>query len=119
MDPYFMYDDGYDDGFEDGEEYVFDTYDQIVDENAFDDIDPDRDENNYDLDIDGTEMGLMGALAEEMAAEGNYDLDENTDRENMERARRVSNATQTRSNLRPFEQYVHDFIQRGFRHPDD
>jgi len=107
------------------EEYVFDTYDEIIDEDVlgFNDIDPDLDENNYDWDIDGAEMGLMGALAAEMSEESRrYDVDENTDRENWKRAVEAPTYTsrqQQRSNLRPFEQYVQDYIKRGCRHPDD
>lgn len=123
MDPDFFEDDGYDEGFDDGEEYVFDTYDSIIDENAFDEVDPDRDENCYDWDITGAEMGLMGALASEFAEEkGHYALDENMDRKNWEQAVKVSPYAprrRTASNLPPFEQYVQDYIQRGCRHLDD
>jgi hypothetical protein len=127
MDPYFFDDDdSWDDGFDAGEEYVYDTYDSIINEDeVFGEEDSDRDENNYDYDweIDGAEMGLMGALASEMSERSNrYDVDENTDRENWRRAAEATEFAsrgQKGSNLRPFESYVQDYIRRGCRHPDD
>jgi len=119
MDPDYYDDD--DEGFEAGEEYVYDTFDQIIDESVFDEVDPDRDDN-YDWDINGAEMGLMGALASEMCEEHKYSVDENTDKENWERAimtNPLSSRHQVGSNLQPFERYVQDYIKRGFRHPDD
>lgn len=122
MDPdyYDGFEDAYDDGFEDGQESVYDTFDQIVDDGWFDEIPHDRDDN---MQLDGTEMGMAFALASEMAeSDCHYDVDEKTDQENWDKAMRVtplSSRHETRSNLRPFEQYVHDYIRRGCRHPSE
>lgn len=112
----------YYDGFEDGEEYVYDTFDQIIepDDDWFDETPSDRDDN---MQLDGTEMGMAFALASEMAdSDSHYDVDENTDQENWNKAMHatpLASRHETKSNLRPFEQYVQDYIRRGFKHPDD
>ena len=80
-------------------------------------------EDDDDWPIDGTEMGMVGALADELAGDSNkYDLNENTDRENWEKAMKfisLSSRHKPKRNLPPFEQYVEEYIRRGFRHPDD
>ena len=122
MDPYYLFDDDdYDEGYEDGQEEVFDTYDEIIDESElFGDDDPDG--NDYDWDINGAEMGLIGALASELSAGRKYDVDENTDKENWRRATQIvslNSRHQVGSKLKPFERYVQEYIRRGFKHPDD
>jgi hypothetical protein len=116
MDPLFFGDDDYDDGYHDGLEEADDSLDEIIDE-----FDPDS-QDDYDWEISGAEMGLIGALASELSARRSYDVDENTDKENWEKAQQVAplgSRHQVGSKLRPFEQYVQDYIKRGFKHPDD
>jgi hypothetical protein len=103
-----------------GEEYLYDTYDQIIDTNIgiFDDI------------ISPEELGLAFALAEEMSDvenqnceiekeynQGigrNFDIDEDTDKDNWEKATIISSLQARQGEkrrLRPFEQYVDDICK--------
>ena len=100
-----------------GEDYLYDTYDQIIDTNRGD----------QDLDLfermGPEEVGLAFALAEELHDEDfdpeldlntEVDIDEDTDRENWEKASKISSLQARhgeRRKLRPFEQYVDDICK--------
>jgi len=100
----------------DGGDYLYDTYDQIIDTNEWEgDQDP--------LDKMGPgEIGLAFAIGDELREEfgremdldEKVDIDEDTDRQNFEQ---VSNLLSLQSrhdrkkNLRPFEQYVDDILK--------
>jgi hypothetical protein len=104
-----------DDGM-DGENYLYDTYDQIIDTN--------RGDQGLDLfdSMGPEEMGLAFALAEDLHEEFDrevnldrgVDIDEYTDRENWEQATKLSSLQARhgeKRRLRPFEQYVDDICK--------
>ena len=107
--------DYYDDDYPDeGEEYVFDTYDQIIEDFPDDqsECDPDDDYGYGGIEIAAIESGLAFALAEEIKeAESGVEVDKNTDRENWDKVSKLL-ALETRhkekTRLRPFEKYISD-----------
>lgn len=116
MDPDFYDDDeGCWEGMEeetDPEEYVYDTFDHILDTN-----DPvDDDDPGPDYELDHMDMAMAFALSDEIrdAERKNYDIDENTDGENWEKAEKLA-ALSTRHKrgrkLKPFEQYISDICE--------
>jgi hypothetical protein len=107
---------GIDGGSMGGEDYLYDTYDQIIDTN--------RGGQGQDLfdSMGPEEIGLAFALAEELHEEFDreinldleVDVDEDTDRENWEQAVKLSSLQSRhgkRKRLRPFEQYVDDICK--------
>jgi hypothetical protein len=103
------------DGFED---YVYDTYDQIIDdldETSGAEMQPDY-LDDYDP-LNAAAMGMAFALADEIAEaeKGRYDLDAETDETNMRMASLMTRAASNHepARLRPFEQYVQDFCRNA------
>lgn len=97
------------------EEYIFDTYDRIVDENE---LSINKDDG---FDLRPEDIGLAFAFAEAVMDEEKsrqYDVDENTDTENWEKVQKLvaleTRHKTTNTRLRPFEQYV-DEICKGKR----
>ncbi len=99
-----------------GEDYLYDTYDQIIDTNM-----GERDQDLFDR-MGPEEMGLAFALAEELHEEFDRDIDldlgvdvdEDTDRKNWEQATKLTSLQARhgeRRRLRPFEQYVDDICK--------
>jgi hypothetical protein len=100
----------------DGGDYLYDTYDQIIDTNEWE-----RDQDPLDR-MGAEEIGLAFALGDEIREEfvqeidldERVDIDEDTDRQNFEQ---VTNLLSLQSrynkgkNLRPFEQYVDDICK--------
>ena len=88
------------DELDSGETYLYDTYDQIIDT------------IESDIDIDGAELGIALALADEIAdSERRYNLNKNTDDENWKNAAKymsLERRFEKKKNLRPFEQFVDD-----------
>jgi hypothetical protein len=102
-----------------GEEYLYDTFDQIIDTNR-----GDQEMDIFDDIMGPEEMGLAFALAEEMRdAEYEteeedfnrvFDVDEHTDEDNLKKAMETSSLQArhgTKNKLRPFEQYVDDICK--------
>jgi hypothetical protein len=95
------------------EDYEYDTFDRITDEpdGPLEDVDP--------IDpLNATTMGMAFALADEIReaeqegkTSSKYDLDENTDEENMRLAMAVNQTHQDYERLRPFEQYIDDICK--------
>jgi hypothetical protein len=124
MDPFFFDDDLYDDveaayEMEQPEltdDCIYETFDELIAEREF------EAKAEHASPDDAATMGSMLAFADIMKDEERYDLDEHTDQENFALASRLTPKNleyEVGPSLRPFEQYVRDFIQRGFRHPDD
>jgi hypothetical protein len=98
-----------------GEDYLYDTYDQIIDTNM-----GERDQELFDR-MGPEEIGLAFALAEELHEEFDRDIDlylgvdvdEDTDRRNLEQITKLSSlqARHGKKRLRPFEQYVDDICK--------
>lgn len=109
IDPNFFEDDDYSsDWYEhEEEECIFDTFDQVVDNLEFD---PEMQEPDGEL--DATSMGMALALAEAIndANDKKWDMDDNTDRENLEKVQALSSryASVNGKPLRPFEEYIND-----------
>lgn len=101
------------------EDYVYDTYDRIVDspDEDYDDLSRQAPESMEDDYLDATAMGMAFALADEIADEcrRRYDVDEQTDVENLKMVSLMQMADELETrNLRPFEQYI-DEICKGKR----
>ncbi len=127
-DPDFYEDEEYRDG---EEEYIFDTYDRIIDDVELDPemYDPDSEFNpeiqpddefglgmeETDEGLDATTMGMALALADAInETEGKrWDVDEDTDRENWEQIQALATRHNSTDNkpLRPFEQYIDDICK--------
>lgn len=118
MDPDFYEDDGddFDELIDEAEEYVYDTYDTIFDTN--DELDTgvmeelrEEFQDDLDRDLNAMHMGMAFALGSEIAdaRSKNYEVDETTDRKNMEAVTKIvslkSRHTPKRT-LRPFEKYA-------------
>lgn len=108
----------YDDVCE-GEDYLYDTYDQIVDDledldDNLNDVSEERDfDNSFDM-PDSIEMGLALALAEEICeSKKQYNVDKDTDRENWNKIMQLVPLHNGRAetHLRPFEQYIDDICK--------
>jgi len=111
MDPDYCEDDGFSEDYSDdeAEEYVFDTFDRVIDEDELDDPDPEGDSG-----MSSQHWGMAFALADEMAderKEGDYDLDERTDDDNMRQAMRQNPPSGEDKELPKFEQIVQDICQ--------
>lgn len=107
---------GIDDVGGSGEEYLYDTYDQIIDTNM-----GERDRDLFD-EMGPEEMGLAFALAEELHEEFDRDIDldlgvdvdEDTDKRNWEQAMKLTSLQDRhgeKRRLRPFEQYIDDICK--------
>ena len=93
---------------------IYDTYDTITELEHLE---------RRDLDgIDAITMGMAFALSEEIREANReaqdesdyseYDVDENTDKENLEQIKRLSLSSRFETRrLRPFEQYVDDICK--------
>ncbi len=115
----------------DTEEYIFDTYDRIIDTNGSDDI-----MNEFEHGLSAEGMGMAFVLAEEMRdeerayvdqlaeeiadqlstekSERSEDIDEETDKKNWEKVMKLASLQsrhRDRSKLRPFEQYIDDICK--------
>ena len=99
-----------------GTDEIYDSYDEMMN------ISDSAGENADILDLGPDKMGIALALAEEIAeerasryweTEDQYDLDENTDKENWERAMKFTslNNRHKKIKLRPFEQYIDDICK--------
>jgi len=106
--------DDWEEGYHDECFGIYDTYDTITESEHLE---------RGDLDgIDAVTMGMALALSEEIrdanrAAQdesdySEYDIDENTDEENLEQVKKLSlNSRFETRRLRPFEQYVDDICK--------
>lgn len=117
VDPEFFGDYDTDPGFDDpgyhmcGEDdEVFDTYDEIIDPGA--EIELSFSESEID-DLSAEGLAIALAFGEDLAKteSSKYDINKDTDRENLEQAlslnRRLFSSS---SKLRPFEQHVKNYI---------
>jgi len=104
-----------------GEEYLYDTYDRIIDTN--------RGDQDMDDMIGPEEIGLAFALAEEMRdteyqdvdldeefdreLNKEFEVDDDTDRDNWEKVMEISSlqSRHSKKRLRPFEQFVDDICK--------
>ena len=102
-----FFDDDYDD-FEDmedefGDNNLFDDYDDIEEE-----IEEESKSEEDIGDLGPDELAIALAFGESIKDDnGKYDMDENTDKENMREALKYSKYS-NKTNLRPFERYVKD-----------
>jgi hypothetical protein len=108
MDPDYCEDDGFSEGDDGEEEYIFDTFDRVIDESELDAPDPEGDSG-----MSSEHWGMAFALADEIAderKEGDYDLDERTDGDNFHQAMKQNPPTGDKE-LPKFEQIVQDICQ--------
>ena len=111
--------------FIDEEEYIYDTYDCIFDnpESEFNHLDSLREEFGESNDHSDSSMFIGSALAfaDLMKDKERYEVNKNTDKDNWKKVMLMSSIgsyTEAGSRLQPFEQYVKDYIGRGFKHTD-
>jgi hypothetical protein len=98
--------DDYEDDYEDERE---DDYDDDYDDRDLDVFDH-ACEDEPELNVDS--VGLALAFGETISDNDNkYDLDENTDEENMREASKYFGTQKVESNLRPFEEYVQQMLR--------
>lgn len=94
----------------DTEQGVFDTYDQIINE---DDLIAEQTDQQEDVGLSSEQLGLAFALAEELSKDtvDDRDIDENTDEENFRRAMLQNPPAGNETELRPFEQIIDDICK--------
>lgn len=103
------------------EDYIYDTYDNILDDPDLDNDDLDEAVDDEEFKIkrgidDATIMGLALSFAEEISEErtnrrrSKYDIDSNTDKENMRMASLLDIKCSSRI-MTPFEQHIDDICK--------
>jgi hypothetical protein len=121
------YDDDYSDNYND--DFLDDTLSEFDEDNLFDDVidnieQIEKDPIESKSGISSTTLGIALALADEIRDEERerrskgvkpkkrlHDVDENTDKENMEKFMSLSTRTKYKKRLRPFEQYIDDICK--------